>query len=372
MTKLLKKTIGTDPINTGRQIEVDIAKGLAIIFMVWCHCFIMLTPNEWNTPILIVDGILGGPFAAPVFMFCVGIGVCYSKKNTPKDCLKRGLILLGLGLLLNVFRSILPDFIRYLITGSTHFLYDSIYYSVLSVDILQFAGLAFLFISLCKKLKFNNYVLFVIAIAFSLLGTYLRRAHTGHDIIDGLLGYLWGSNPETFFPFLNWIIFPVFGMIFGSFLIRCKDKCKLYLLSSTVSGFLLVIYMIFILPDKQWHSVDAYYYFLDTVDAVAFTFLTIACLGIYYALSQILKRVSFKTLSRFSKHITAIYCIHWTILGNLTLVLRFILRMYELQFWQVTLIAALLLGISDLIAIFYYKKLKRKFARKSSTNAKVQ
>jgi len=347
-----------EKINSGRQPEIDIAKGLSIVFMVWCHCFIMLTPEKWDLGVFIVDGVLGGPFAAPVFMMSVGIGICYSKRSTPKDGFRRGLILLGLGILLNVFRSVFPDLVRYIITGDSYYFYESLYYSVFSVDILQFAGLTFIFIALVKKLNLNNYILFAIAICFSLLGTYLRRTSTGSDIGDGFSGYLWGSNPESYFPFLNWFIFPAAGILFGFYLIRCNDKKKFYLLLSPACLILLIAYFIFVLPDKQWHSISPYYYFLDTVDAITFALLAVLCFALYYAMTQFFPKIKFKTLRRYSEHITAIYCIHWTILGFLTLIIGFILDIQDLRFWQVTVIAASLLIVSDLIGIFYYNKIK--------------
>ena len=56
--ELLKKCFSNDEINTGRQDELDIVKGLAIIFMVWCHTFDSLG-GHMNTPIgFFVDCVL--------------------------------------------------------------------------------------------------------------------------------------------------------------------------------------------------------------------------------------------------------------------------------------------------------------------------
>ena len=56
-----------DEVNTGRQVELDIAKGFAILFMIWVH-----TAETFSTgtglDYKIVENFLGGPFAAPVFM----------------------------------------------------------------------------------------------------------------------------------------------------------------------------------------------------------------------------------------------------------------------------------------------------------------
>ena len=39
MVKLIKKYFAEEQVNLGRQRELDIAKGIAIIFMVFAHAF---------------------------------------------------------------------------------------------------------------------------------------------------------------------------------------------------------------------------------------------------------------------------------------------------------------------------------------------
>ena len=42
MIKAIKNCFVNEQVNLGRQKELDIAKGIAIIFMVFCHVFEML------------------------------------------------------------------------------------------------------------------------------------------------------------------------------------------------------------------------------------------------------------------------------------------------------------------------------------------
>lgn len=37
----IRDCFNKEPVNLGRQTELDIAKGIAIIFMVFCHAFEM-------------------------------------------------------------------------------------------------------------------------------------------------------------------------------------------------------------------------------------------------------------------------------------------------------------------------------------------
>jgi len=73
-----------EKVNTGRQLELDIAKALSIIFMIFVHA-IMVIPAFNNTLssgyLFVVGNILGRPCAAPVFMFCMGVGLVYSRHS---------------------------------------------------------------------------------------------------------------------------------------------------------------------------------------------------------------------------------------------------------------------------------------------------
>ena len=60
--------------NTGRQKETDMAKGFAIIFMIWVHVLLECTAgHDLGVWPMLVDDIFGGPFAAPVFMVLMGL-----------------------------------------------------------------------------------------------------------------------------------------------------------------------------------------------------------------------------------------------------------------------------------------------------------
>ena len=72
---ILNRIFGTgvfskDEVNTGRQIELDIAKGFAILFIVWVHTAETFSAGT-GLGYEIVDNFLGGPFAAPVFGYLV-------------------------------------------------------------------------------------------------------------------------------------------------------------------------------------------------------------------------------------------------------------------------------------------------------------
>ena len=81
MISKIKDCFNKEPINLGRQTELDIAKGIAIIFMVFCHAFEMLCwffNPEISTDFayVLLDVILGGSFAAPCVYILYGNQFC--------------------------------------------------------------------------------------------------------------------------------------------------------------------------------------------------------------------------------------------------------------------------------------------------------
>src|SRR5690554_406766 len=95
-------------VNRGRQLELDVIKGLAILFMLLVHCLQTLSYSPWEpTWANRVIVFLGSPPAASVFMFALGVGLVYTRKNTPRELALRGLRVLLLGYALAFFRDFL-------------------------------------------------------------------------------------------------------------------------------------------------------------------------------------------------------------------------------------------------------------------------
>ena len=89
-------------INVGRQVDLDLAKASSIIFMVFVHCLLLADSfNSSFSPIFFhgIDDLLGGPMCAPLFMFCMGVGLVYSRNAQSDIMIKRGISLLILGII---------------------------------------------------------------------------------------------------------------------------------------------------------------------------------------------------------------------------------------------------------------------------------
>jgi|GEM_PF-155469 len=354
LVKIRNRIFSDNIVNNGRQIELDIAKGLSILFMVWVHTTETFG-NYQGVGNMVVE-ILGGPFAAPVFMVCMGTGLCYARKTQARDLAKRGVGLLVTGLLLNVFRYILPLFIGYALTEEPLFLYTFPF--LFGVDIMEFAGLTFLFFALAKRFNWSEKVLAVTAVAASLLGMLLKGTASGSVYIDQFLGYIWGNdNAETYFPFLNWIIFPVFGYLFGKFLRRCSDKTAFYKMVSPVCGILGLGYVIAAhVFSFGMYGENGYYYFLGLTDAIPVLMLVIGMFGFCHMLSVWKDSAWIKALRNMSENINVVYCIQWVLIGSLWILISDLFPEEGLKFLPMTVLAVCFAAVSAIIAHWYQKK----------------
>ncbi|ADL53181.1 acyltransferase family protein [Clostridium cellulovorans] len=343
-----------DPINTERQTELDILKGFSILFMVLVHCFEEFStwPLAPKTSTYVIE-FLGSPPSAPVFMFLLGLGIVYSRNNDAKALFKRGLYLFLFAYALNFFRDFLPNIIVYITTGNIED-YTEAVELFWGVDILQFAGIAFMFFGITKKYRFRNLYYLLASIVFAGLNLVLAGACTGNHVIDSLLGLLWSTNKDSWFPFLTWIIYPVFGYLFGQLLIYCKDKQVLYKLSFYVSFAVLILFAEYsYLKGVDFGAVDGLfqegYYHHDIIGNITILAFVICWASTVYFITPHIPYIIKRALVRWSKNVTEIYCIHWMIISWSLIVLP------TLSLPAIFIFYAILCIVSDFISIQYIK-----------------
>lgn len=199
-----------------RLIELDIAKGFAVIFMILVHVsemFYCQAENGNDLAARIIE-FLGSPPTAPVFMVSLGAGIVYSRHQKPEQLARRGLKLLAISYIYNVIVYTLPYVFAYFLRGHDRETLEFASTQILSVDILQFAGFAFLFMALAIKLHMKDWQLISCAVIFSCLGKLLESTVKIKGMIPAqLLGSLWRSYFTADFPFFSWIFFPIAGYV---------------------------------------------------------------------------------------------------------------------------------------------------------------
>ena len=361
--KLKDKIFSHEEINTTRQWELDLARAAIIFCLAFIHVTIECTSDEGlcsGIPYFF-DTVIGGPFSAPMYMFVMGVGMCYTRKNTPMHYLVRGFKIFVLGYILNICRFLIPYSIGYSITGDYAKYIEPLLYKVLGNDIFTFAGLSMMIIALFVKLKLSNVAMIIVAFVMCALGTVFNGVDAGSPLANIFLGYVIGTEDTaglvlSDFPILNWMMFPVCGYVFGYMLRRVKDKKLFYLTFSLPALIIAVIYFTFGIYFKKGMFGEGQncYYHMTLIDVLASLCLTVGRIGVYYFVFTIFPAKFFYYAWGISENITPIYFIHWVLVSVVVNLFIYIIRGTTLLTpWQVIALGFAIIVLSIVIAHYY-------------------
>jgi uncharacterized membrane protein len=317
------KLFADEYINTGRQIELDWARGLAVLFMVFKHVKSYLPGFPLSSPYSQIISFFFFLLAAPAFMILLGAGVVFSRNRSPKKMALRGLSLLALNYALHFTAFGIPHLIMFANTNDTAHL-EGFVIEVFCVDILAFAGLSFLFFALMEKLRLRCVDVVLITLVLSCLNFVIIPIDNFY--LGVLLGHFVYVGENEFFSFLPWIGYPVMGYVFGGLLKRCTDKNFFY---KYLFAFSALIVTAISLASLKYGFFDIWaiyfgplkYFYQDFIQYIIVGGICFSWLSALFILSGI--RISFldfagKQLSRWSKNVTIIFVAHWVIIGWLS------------------------------------------------------
>lgn len=306
----------------------------------------------------VFGNVLGRPCAAPVFMFCMGVGVVYSRHSQWDTMVKRGAILYLTGILVNVFEFIMPGFILGTLLGRWDVFPISGGLFLFCVDILAFAGLAFILLGILKKFELSNKSLIVIAVVMSLIGTFARGSDFGIPILNLFFANFIGTaGGFGAFPLFDWFIFPVAGLIWGQYFIRAKDKGRffkfwpIYILVAFVYFF--VTYFVFgtgVLSNNV-HL----YYFMTTLDSIFCIIYAHGNIGLCYWLIKFLPEKILMVFSILSSNINRIYIAQWLFIPLTIIFISYFVKDDVYNDLQTFIISVCILILSTLVALGYKK-----------------
>ncbi len=313
-----KERSGISMVNAGRQIEIDIAKGIAIICMVLVHTTEYFYNGESSLANSVIE-FLGSPPAAPVFMLALGVGIVYSRNSSPEKLALRGCKMFILSYVYNFFVYAFPHLIRFFSDEKKEHL--SVAFEEFSnVDILQFASLAFLTFALAKKLNWKAPHLISYGIVVTLAGEAITNGVSFEDSsFVYVVGLLVGSSEVSFFPYCSWIIFPIAGYIFGNVLMECEDKKKLYtnIAMICIPGYIAMMINSFVMKIDFGQITGEYqtsYYHMGIYGDVCMLFFAFGWLSICYLISSAIPDMVIEKLKELSKNITKIYVIQYVLI----------------------------------------------------------
>ncbi len=286
---------------------LDIARGLAVVFMIMQHTMLMYAINLGEgTDIGDIFLLLGTAPAAPVFMFIMGIFFGKSSNKAVASGIKRGLHLLGMGYLLNILRFTLP----YWVAGntSTAFSHSVTPFSLAFVtDILQLAGLSLIALSVVKRYVPWRGLWPVLALVITLVSPFVWGR------LNGLAEFnpLWGSGKAVAFPFLPWCIYPLLGMFYSRYLFDSRNLGSL-MKKTAVAGLVclvagIVTWNMFVIGDYSRSGLGVH------LVIVGFVLLWLPVCRLFT--ENIADNMVFRLLIFWSKQVTTIYIIQWLLYG---------------------------------------------------------
>ena len=256
-------------------------------------------------------------FSVCCFVFLMGIFITLAGNKNLSLSIKRGVILFLAGYALNFFRSSLPMWLslEFGLVSQEDLGDGNPIYELLVVDILQFAGIAFIICSLLSHYLPNPKHWLVIALGLAFASPYAWDTHTGNAFVDEILKLLAGNITEgAFFPQLPWLAYAISGMAFGHWMKQADDlnvflkKSAWFSLTTTLVGIGIIF------TNADYHIGDSMRAGPGAVIAISgFTALTI------FLFNTIVEKVPHNPIFSFwytwSKHITTIYVVHWLLLG---------------------------------------------------------
>ena len=321
------KYLATEKVNRGRQPEIDCLKAFCIVFMILLHAYEECAeePGGFYNVLVGIEALTG----AGAFMICMGLGMRYSRRQSPKDDLTRGFALLTVSQLLNLLRDSLPCLIAYWGTGKQIFMATALL--IVQTDILTFAGFAFLLIALLRHLKLSDGVILGLGFgmnvaAFALSGVFRT---TGNYLLDQLLGFFLVTDAEAYFPLGCYFVFVAFGYALGGLYPRIKDKDALSTRVLLVCGPIAAVYYALrftvpfpLLPD--FFSIERYV-MTPATDAVALCLITLCELSLFHKLLRLGAGEPPRFVKHLSGHINQYYCVSYVLftpVGTLLLALR--------------------------------------------------
>jgi len=319
--------------------------------MILVHCFdyssLYLTSltapaAESVSPLGTLIEFLGAQPAAPVFMFCMGIGFVYTRHNSPQEFARRGLKLFITGYLLNLYR------MAFVVAGGLSGalgdtpLMPLVWAFGLCVDILPFAGLAFLFFALLKQLKISPKIATLVVVILLVVANLLPKVGSGEEWYCYIAGLIWYQTDFTSFPLFQWLPFPMAGVLFGRLLKKTADKRRFYLLTLALG--VLVFALTTWLACCNGIDLRTFFtnhYFDMTPLSLSWSLaIVLILLPVYYFLVGHLREGRLRELATFcSRNINKIYLWQWILITPIA-VLSFVVMPID-AYWKLFVEVAL-------------------------------
>lgn len=323
--------MNTSNTNQERMPYMDHVRGLTVLFMIICHTVIVYSAaNVLDTPLGIFGQYIIGTWpGAPVFMIIMGLFFAYSSNKPLSVKILRGFKLYLLGLVLNVLRYVVPYLIamrfnpeafseiRLLVVQEDYSILWQLFYEL---DILTFAGIAFILLSIVDYFFKRDWQWVLLAIVVVFVAPHLwgtgREWGVSYLFFQPFWGdaYVEGASGDTSFPVFPWLVYPIVGILIGKCYVR-GEGFEQILRKMVLSSLLLAVVGVAIMLASSSSQLGDFYrmYPGGTILCIAFD---LAWIAMFMLLTRHnLFQNALNKLNFWSKNITLIYLVQWVLIG---------------------------------------------------------
>jgi len=362
-----------------RHLNFDVVKMIIIFGLVPIHLFercLLLEDysvshlgfTSFDSTISTIFEFGDGTIGACMFMFCLGAGLVFSLRKSPKFLLKRSGVLLGAAFGVAILTNTISLIIKSQILQDPSYFADAIWW-LFCCDILNFAALAFLFFAMVRKFKLPNIVVLAIPVILLIVSSFIPKMIFPDNIIAAdLIGWLVFQNTEySFFPFMQWLIFPAAGYVFAQLLMKTENRDKFYAITMIVGivSFALItgISMLCGVDIATFFSTyNAYIYNKTLLSAAWSLSFMLFWVSLFFFLTRKISPESrfARFSSNVSRRITIFYCLQWIIIGFLGFWVFPALGMVPINFPQLFITAVIIIIVCYFVSGFILKALQKK------------
>lgn len=299
----------------------DLARGLAIVFMIGVHVLWHWgAPETWTSPIGQVISFLGGPPAAPVFMFLMGASLAFSSRTSFSSLAVRGLWLLWLGYLLNFLRGVIPAYLGLEagIVTEEQIAPFTLPWLATTVDVHHMAGLSLIALAALRMAARPSWIWLALAAAVVLSGPFLRGLEFGTSLLDAPLTPVLSGAPNVYYAVVPWIAFPLVGAVYGTLVARSGDvagRARMFRLGALLGlGLMAAGVALFTLAPPSF-DVNTYWRMPPSYFVAITGFVLVWLWGCDLAVRRVRANRAFDFLYGWSADVIAIYFTHWVVVG---------------------------------------------------------
>jgi uncharacterized membrane protein len=296
----------------------DLARGLAIVFMIGVHVLWHWgAPDTWTSPVGQAISFLGGPTAAPVFMFLMGASLAFSSRTSFGSLVVRGLWLLWLGYLLNVLRGVLPAYLGLTagVISQEQIAPFTLPWLLTTVDVHHMAGLSLIAFAGLARAARPGWTWLGIAAVVVLAGPFLRGLDFGTPLLDAPLTPILGGAPNVYYAVVPWIAFPLVGAAFGAVVARAPDRARMFRWAALLGLGLCAAGVALFAVTPPTFDVETYWRmppsFFVAILGLVLVWLWVCDLIVRHVRANRL----FTFLYGWSANVIAIYFTHWLVVG---------------------------------------------------------